>query len=209
MRSRTSLPADFVTSLLANENLRGLGSLALFGLAIWLLRQPLADAWWNVSIQLGINSQVANGATSQLESEAGSPGARLEADSAASGRERVQGLPPVRGLRLEASPPELWRRINTLSEQLDFSAELKDGWPARNMLRLGAPYGCQHWFVLVAEDRGFHLYRLQCGCGHSIDVIPDISGGKQLDDPRQLVEYYRGQECGACRRKLDTDRQAE
>ncbi len=187
MRRQTSLPADFVALSLVSENQRGLIALALVVLLAWLFRWPLLDLAWNFSASLGLQEPAA--------------GLDLDPQTAGARRETITGL-PREGPKVELRPsdPALLQRVGQLCDSLEVSAELADNhWPERNMLRLPAPYGCRHWFVISGEDHGFHLYRFRCACGHEIDLLPDMQSGYELVDPRPLVEYYRSQRCSRCR----------
>lgn len=193
MRRRTSLPADFVALSLVSENQRGLISLALVILLVWLFRQPLLDLAWNFSASLGLQEPAA--------------GLDLDPEHADSEREVIAGLPRAGPkVELRASDPALQQRVGQLSDSLEISAELQDNhWPARNMLRLPAPYGCRHWYVISGERQGFHLYRFRCSCRHEVDLLPDMVNGYELADPRPLIEYYRQTPCCKCRFGAEVD----
>lgn len=197
MQSRHNLPAVTVHSLLANESLRSLVSLALVVLLGWIFRQPLLDLAWNFSASLGLQEPASG-----LELDAPDPragGHRSASQRDGPLREIANGL-PLPGLTLRENTAELKQRVSQLSDSLDLKAELHDNaWPARNMLRLPAPYGCRHWYVISGENQGFHLYRFTLGCHHEIDLLPDMQYGRELIDARPLVEYYRSQRCSRCR----------
>ncbi|MCC7479664.1 hypothetical protein IT575_14575 [bacterium] len=185
MRSKRNTPAaEYVTGLIANEALRGLGSLAALLLLVWLFRWPLLDFAWGLGESLGLRPAASGLDLSQ-------PAARRV----------IYGLPRgVPGLELRESLAETEQKISRARERLDFSADAGDlAWPAHNMLVLPAPYGCRHWYVITDTLQGFHLYRFRTACGHEIDLIPDMQGGRELADPRPLVEYYRDQRCAKCR----------